>query len=149
LIISRPQRKSLFAFILVLLGGYALTIVNAIVLIRDPAPQWINYLIVVVLAPLSAIITYKTVFQYKVIRMGSGRIEVRYAVFMKDRSYALADVESWSEAVVKTGKSSAYRELVIRFTDQRKITMAWREYTEYEKMIQYLSQKKPNAKTKG
>jgi hypothetical protein len=80
------------------------------------------------------------------IRMGNGQIEVRYPQFGIHKMYLLKNITYWKESVIKTGKTSAFRELEIKFTDNRKITMGHREYVEYEKMVSYLLQKVPRLK---
>jgi hypothetical protein len=60
--------------------------------------------------------------------------------------YPLSDVQFWFENQVKTGKKSVYRELVVKFTDGKKISLSPKESTEYERTLQYLKQKLPKKR---
>ena len=73
--------------------------------------------------------------------MGERKIEVEYPQFKLTRKYALEEILYWKESIVKTGKTSTYKELEIRFKDQKMIRLGYKEYTEYEKMLKYLQQK--------
>ena len=119
---------------------------NVYVVIIDPMPQWFNYLILVILAPVVTYATYKVLFRYKSVRMGDHQIEVRYPQFRLQRTYKLEEVDYWEEAEVKTGKTSSYKELEVKFHDRRIIRMGHREYTDYDKMLKYLSQKLPKVR---
>ena len=82
--------------------------------------------------------------------MGDGQIVVRYPLFRIQRNYVLDDVLYWKESIVKTGKTTNYKELELEFKDGRRIQMGYREYTEYDKMVKYLGQKVPVLKkTRG
>jgi len=146
LIVSRPQTGNLISFIFFFIIAYAVLFINVVILLYDSRPQLLNYLVVIVLTPIAFFITYKVVFRYKMIRMGNGQIEVRYPQFGIHKMYLLKNITYWKESVIKTGKTSAFRELEIKFTDNRKITMGHREYVEYEKMVSYLLQKVPRLK---
>ena len=146
MIVSRPQTGNLISFIFFFIIAYAVLFINVVILLYDSRPQLLNYLVVIVLTPIAFFITYKVVFRYKMIRMGNGQIEVRYPQFGIHKMYLLKNITYWKESVIKTGKTSAFRELEIKFTDNRKITMGHREYVEYEKMVSYLLQKVPRLK---
>ena len=60
--------------------------------------------------------------------------------------YTLDQIDLWVENKVKTGKNSEYKELQVRFTDGKKISLGHKEYTEYAHMVQYLLQKAPRKK---
>jgi hypothetical protein len=147
LITSRPQTTSLLSFILFLAIAYTVIFLNVLAILSDPRPQWLNYVIVTALTPMALFITYKVVFRYKIISMGNDEIKLRYPLFRLNRSYKLKEVAHWKESFVKTGKRATYKELEILFSDKRKITMAFKEYTEYEKMVAYLERKIPKLKS--
>ena len=109
-------------------------------------PQWFNYLIIVILTPIVIFVSYRVIFRYKTVRMGDRQVDVRYPQFRILRKYSLAEVTYWKESIVKTGKATDYKELEVKFKDGRKIKMAYREYTEYEKMLGYLGQKIPGLR---
>jgi hypothetical protein len=146
MITSRPQTTNLLSFVFFLLIAGALVVINLLSLLRDPEPPWFNYLVVAGLVPVILFIIYKIFFRYKVVTMGNGQIIVSWPQFRTSRKYTLKEVVSWSETIVKTGKNSSYKELEIKFRDGRAITMAYREYTDYEKLSGYLAQKLPKIK---
>ncbi len=143
---ARPQTTTLVSFGLFLIIAYVVVGFNTFVVIRDPRPQWFNYLIVAVLLPIAFFVTYKVFFRYKVVRFGDGLIEVNYPQLRVNRKYPLSDVVFWMESSVKTGNTSSYKELEIAFKDGRRIQMGHREFTEYTKILNYLSQKLPGSR---
>ena len=143
---ARPKPGTLISFGLFLVISYALLGLSIYVLTRDPQPAGYHYLIVLLLTPIATYITYKVLFRYKVVSMGNHQIEVRYPQFRSYRSYALEEVESWMESVVRTGRTSTYKELEIKFKDGWKIQMGHREFTEYDTMLRYLTQRLPKSK---
>ena len=143
---ASPQTSTLTSFIGFLTIAYILLAVNIYVVIMDPMPQWFNYLILVTLAPIATFVTYKVLSRYKIVHMGDQQIEVRYPQFRLHRKYKLAEIDYWEEVEVKTGQTSSYKELEVKFHDGRIIRMGHREYTDYNKMLNYLSQKLPKAR---
>ena len=109
-------------------------------------PQWFNYAIIIILTPAALFVSYGVLFRYKTVTMGDRQIEVRYPQFRLNRKYSLEEVTYWKESVVKTNKTSNYKELEVKFKDGRTIRMGHREYTEYEKMLGYLGQKIPGLR---
>src|ERR1700712_2268746 len=128
MIVSKPQLTSLLSFVLFLFIASILIAINLLSILTDPHPPWFNYLIVFGLTPVAIFILYKVFFRYKIIRMGNGQIIVDHPQLRSHKAYDLKNVVSWTEAVVKTGKTSTYKELEVRFSNGKKITMAFREY---------------------
>ena len=141
MIVSRPQTSSFISLVLFLLIAGTLIAINVLSILNDPQPPWFNYLVILVLTPVAAFILYKVFFRYKIIRMGNGEIAIAHPQFGNKRSYRLNEIASWKETIIKTGKSSMFKELEIRFSDGRSITMGHREYTGYELMTGYLVKK--------
>ncbi len=79
--------------------------------------------------------------------MGNNQVEVSYPVMRKHRVYSLQQIVAWKENVVKTGKSSVFRQLEIFFQDQQRVSFGDKEHTEYNRVVQYLNQKVPKKKT--
>jgi len=93
------------------------------------------------LIPITAFVGYKIIFEYKVIRYGNNQIDIRYPVLRKTKIYSLNEIEYWGEATVKTGKNSTFRELEIKFADNKKIRLGLKEYSGYTDVIRYLEKK--------
>ena len=112
---ARPKPGTLISFGLFLVISYALLGLSMYVLTHDPQPAGYHYLIVLLLTPIASYITYKVLFRYKVVGMGNRQIEVRYPQFRSYRTYSLDEVEFWMESMVRTGKTSTYKELEVKF----------------------------------
>jgi hypothetical protein len=65
----------------------------------------------------------------------------------KHKVYSLQEIVAWRENVVKTGKSSVFKQLEIFLTDEQRISFGDKEHTEYSRVVQYLDQKVPKKKT--
>ena len=119
---------------------------NVYIIIKAPHPPWYTYAISIGLGSIAAFVIFKMFIQYKVIRMGNNEIAIHYPVLRKLTRYPLARIDYWRENQVKTGKKSVYKELEVVFEDGKKISTGQKEYTEYQKMIQYLLQKAPRKR---
>jgi hypothetical protein len=114
---------------------------NVYSIISTPTPAWYNYAVAIVLVPIGGVVLYRIFLRYKIIRVGNNQVEILFPVMRKAQKYPLQEIESWKESIVKTGKNSVYKELEIRFTDKHKVSIGLNEYTEYNRVIQYLNQK--------
>ena len=110
-------------------------------------PAWYTYLIIGLLVLIAVLVIYKIFIRYKIIRMGNNQVEIHYPVLGRKHQYSVNDVVAWKENVVKTGKTSVYKELEIRFHDRRKLNFGHKEQTEYDRIVSYLSQKAAKKKT--
>jgi hypothetical protein len=145
LIVSKPRTSTLLSFSLFLLITLVVLIMNAYSIISKQA-AWYNYVIAAALIPIGLIVLYRIFIRYKVIRMGNNQVILSFPVLRRRYQYPLQEIVSWKESVVKTGKSSVYKELEVRFADARKLSIGLNEYSEYNRMVQYLNQKAPKKK---
>ncbi len=120
---------------------------NVFALVKTPSPAWYNYLMVALLAPIGLFVLYKIFVRYKIIRLGNNRLELSYPMLKKHSIYPLQEIVAWKENVVKTGKSSVFRQLEIFLPDRQRISFGDKEHTEYSRVVQYLNQKVPKKKT--
>jgi hypothetical protein len=119
---------------------------NSIVISRNQLVAWYNYAVVIVLSTIGLFVLYKIFVRYKILKFGNNQIEINYPVLRQSKVYSLDQIDQWIENKVKTGKNSEYKELNIRFTDGKKISVGHKEHTEYTRMAQYLQQKVPKKK---
>ncbi len=141
MIVSKPPVSTLTSFTLFLLVTVVVIGMNVFAIVQTPSPAWYNYLIIGVLLPLGGYVLYKIFIRYQIVRFGNNRVEVYLPVLRQSGKYNLDQIQFWFENQVKTGKNSVYKELVIKFADNRKVTLSPKESTEYEKVVQYLKQK--------
>jgi len=145
LIVSKPRTGTLLSFSLFLLITLVVFIMNAYSIISKQA-AWYNYVIAAALIPIGLIVLYRIFIRYKVIRMGNNQVILSFPVLRRSYQYPLQEIVSWKESIVKTGKSSVYKELEVRFADTRKLSIGLNEYSEYNRIVQYLNQKAPKKK---
>jgi hypothetical protein len=145
LIVSRPPTTTIVSFTIFLIITLVVLVMNLISLTNQAF--WYTYLIIVLLVPIAGLVIYKIFLRYKIIRMGNNQVEIQFPALRKKYHYSVNDVISWTENVVKTGKNSVYKELEIRFADKRKLSFGHKEQTEYDRIINYLTQKASRKKT--
>jgi hypothetical protein len=146
MIIAKPKFTTLFSFaVFLLLSGFVLYL-NIRVMLDEPQIVWYRVLIIALLSPICLYLIYRIFFQYKKISIGNNKFRIDYPLRGVHRIYEIKQIESWKEDVVKTGKSSQYRELVIKFNSGQTLTMGMQEYTEYKKIIGYLHEKAARKK---
>jgi hypothetical protein len=148
MIVARPKTATVSSFILFAAITLFILALNVRILVTYPTPPWYTYLIVAVLVPMLGLVIHRIFLRYKVIRLGNNQIEVWYPVLRRRYRQPLSTLVAWQELRVKTGKASTYRELEIWLDTRQKITLAYQEYTEFDRMVKYLGQKCPN-KRKG
>jgi len=107
---------------------------------------WYNLAIAGILLPLGLFVLYRIFIRYKIIRAGDNRVEVVYPVLRKTHAYTIKQIASWRESIVKTGKSSVFKELEIVFDKHFRLTIGQKEHTEYDKLVHYLQRKVPSKK---
>ncbi len=146
MVVSRPQTNTLVSFAFFLLITVVVLTMNIISALRGTS-AWYNYLIIALLVPIGLFVAYKIFIRYKVIRAGNNQIEINYPVLRRSEKYPLQSVLAWRENIVKTGKSSVYKQLEILFEDKKRISLGHKEHTEYPKLVQYLQHKIPRKKT--
>ena len=146
MIISKPQTSTIISFVIFLLLTLAVLSMNVLVVVKDPKPAWFNYLIIALLTPIALFVLYKIFIRYKIIRLGNNQVELNYPVLRNTTKYSLGQIEYWTEHLVKTGKNSLYKEVEIKFMDGVKLTLGHKEHTEYNRIVQYLTQKTPKRK---
>ncbi len=101
---------------------------------------WYQYALTVVPGPLALGLLFKTTLGYKRVEMGKNRINIRFPVRFKVNSFQLKDVEQWTEQRVKTA-GSTFKELVVRFSNGKKLTLSLQEHTNYVEAVKYLKKK--------
>jgi hypothetical protein len=143
-IVSKPRSSTLVSFSFFLFLTLAVLGMNVFAVLKSAA--WYNYLIILLLIPLTLFVTFRIFIRYKVIRMGNQKIEIKYPVLGQLKQYPLDQVRLWKESIVRTGKNSVFKELEIRFSDSRKVTIGDKEHTDYDRMVRYLNQKAPKKK---
>jgi hypothetical protein len=147
LIVSKPQTNTIVSFSFFLLITMVVLVMNVYAVVKVPSPAWYNYLMVVLLVPIGLFVFYKIFVRYKIIRLGNNKLELSYPFMRKHKVYSLQEIVAWKENVVKTGKSSVFRQLEIFLADKQRISFGDKEHTDYGRVIQYLDQKVPKKKT--
>jgi len=141
LTVSKPIQSTLLSFALFLVISYTLVAMCLVQVLEDQQPPWYVYLVLGVLTPLSIFLTYRVFINYKVIVLANDLITVRYPVLSKVKNYPLDSVIHWQEVIVKTGKTSTFKEIEILFDDHFKLSLGLKEYSNYPKVYNYLMKK--------
>jgi len=146
MIVSRPPTSTIISFTIFLVITLVVLIMNFMALMRGAF--WYTYVIIALLVPIAILVIIKIFLRYQIIRMGNNQIELHFPVLGKKHHYSLKDITSWTENVVKTGRNSVYKELEIRFEDNKKLSFGHKEQTGYDRMVSYLTQKVNKKKSR-
>ena len=141
MIIAKPNPQTLFSFAVFAVASAALIFWNSAIYFYSSQPKWYNLGIIFLLAPILGYVLYRLLFQLKRIELGNNLIIVNFLLSRKKRTYAIAEIKSWTEHQVKVGKNVTYKELEIVFASSKKITIGKKEYTEYDRTVVYLKKK--------
>ncbi|HMP98496.1 MAG TPA: hypothetical protein PKC24_01865 [Cyclobacteriaceae bacterium] len=140
MIVAKPRFNTLFSFGLFLAISAFVLIINIRILLTEPEFSLLRISIVILLLPICLYLLYRIFLQYKRISVGKKKIKIEYPIRGKAQTYDLKQIESWKEESVKTGKNNYYKELIVKFSDGEVLKMGLQEYTEYKKIISYLSE---------
>lgn len=145
MIVSKPKGNTLFALGVFLLICFALLGYTLYKFINYETHFWYQYVIFVVVTPLSLAVIVKTISSYKIIRLGKGKLSVSYPFLFKKRVMQMQDLISCSEEVIKT-QGADFKQLTIKFEKER-VKVSNQENSEYSKIYGYIKKKHPKKFT--
>ncbi len=140
MIVSKPKIGTLFSLgtfivLCLLLAGWALLTMQG-----KSNYTWYQYGAVIFFAPLGLGLLLRTIFSYKIVRIGKGEITVSFPTRFNSKAYKLNNIIHWGEQDIKTA-GGKYMEMQILFDDKKKLYLSMQEHTNYSKVIQYLKKK--------
>ena len=105
-------------------------------------PEWYHYAMAVVGTPVGAGLLFRQLVSYKTITIGKKKITVKFLLRTKSTSYGLNQIDQWKEEVVKTG-TGTYKEIDIHWEKRSILKVSKQEYSNYDKMANYLKKNYP------
>jgi hypothetical protein len=146
MILVKPKIGTLFSIGLFILACLAGGIYGLMEIRQDVHAAWYNYALAIVLLPIGIGLLIKILWGYQYVSFGKQRIKVQYPVRMHSSQYPLNTITDWYEDSVKTA-SGTYREIIIRFSNGKKIRISMQEHMRYLEALKYM-QKKCRTKLK-
>src|SRR5690606_31980051 len=141
MIISKPRGNTLFALSMFLLICFGLLGYTAYNFLNNEQRFWYQYTIILIITPIALVVLWKTILSYKIIRLGKGKMSVKYPFFFKEKVFYMKDLESWKEEIIKT-QGTAFRELKMNFKNGA-VALSSQENGEYNKIHSYVRTKHP------
>lgn len=140
MIVAKPKISTLFSlgiFILfcMIASGYAIGHI-----LSGKTILWYHYTLAIIFFPIGMGLLLRMLLGYRVIRVGKEKFEVHFPSRFKKRIYKLKDISAWKETAVKT-VSGTFKEVEVRFADNKKITVSIQEHTDYKPLLKYLQKK--------
>ena len=137
MIISKPKfgtilSLSVFIVVSLVIASYGLK------LLLNGQPVWWAYTLTFLFYPIALGLIIKIIWGYKIISLGSQKIEVKFPFRMKKKKYHLKQLLSWEESMVKTG-SVPFKELNLRFDDGNNMKLSYHENSHYDEIFNYLN----------
>lgn len=145
MIVVKPKVNTLFSLGIFILICLAVAIYNFYLISISETPKWYHYLLVIVPAPIGLGLLFRMLFSYKIVKVGKLKIEILFPVRASKKSYTLRQIKYWKEESVKTA-NGVFKELEVRFTDNKNLKISLQEYQAYNEMIQYLNKKSGKLK---
>jgi hypothetical protein len=109
-------------------------------LINDVHAAWYKYVLAILFLPLGTAILIRTLWSYKRISIGKGKIHVHYPVRMRHTEFSVKEIISWKEESIKTA-SGTYRELQIKHSTHKTLDISMQEHSRYKETLKYLKSK--------
>lgn len=146
MIISKPKfgtilSLSVFIAVSLVIASYGLK------LLLNGKPVWWAYTLAIFFYPIAIGLMIKITWGYKIISLGSQKIEVRFPFRMKKKKYHLKQLLTWEESIVKTG-SVPFKELTLRFDDGNNLKLSYHENNNYDEIFNYLNRNAAKSQKK-
>lgn len=143
MIVLRPKASTLFSLSLFTSFCLVAGAVGITHYLLNDSLAWYDYIFIGLLLPLGIILLLRLIFNYYSVRIGKERITVIHPTRFTERNYSLTDIDYWTEKQIKT-PSGLYKEVEIRFSDQRKVSLSLQEHKGYPEALSYLKKKCKN-----
>ncbi len=146
MIISKPKfgtilSLSVFIAVSLVIASYGLK------LLLNGQPVWWAYTLAILFYPIAISLIIKITWGYKIISVGSQKIEVKFPFRMQKKKYYLRQVLTWEETMVKTG-SVPFKELNLRFDDGNNMKLSYHENSNYDEIFNYLNRNAAKGRKK-
>ena len=139
MIISRPKPNALFALSVFIVFALSLAYAGIKGPIDSGIWHWYNYIAVWFFGPLAMILSFRIMYNFKVIYIGKGHFIFWFPFRFFRKKYKLEELISWSVDSVKTGKT-VFKQLEMKFSN-KSFKISNQENTSYDNIYKYLSQK--------
>jgi hypothetical protein len=91
------------------------------------------------LSGVAFLITLRLAFGYRTIIASNNKLTVKQKFLFRNRKYELKNLADWEEIVIKT-LNGEYKQLKLRFSNGN-LSISKQEYSDYEKLKSYVTQK--------
>ncbi|MDN5205067.1 hypothetical protein QQ008_27000 [Fulvivirgaceae bacterium BMA10] len=135
MLVSRPNKNTLFALSFFLLLNYALLAYLLTTYGFTGFAVWYVDLFTILLIIIGAIVTMKVISGNKVILIDKEKIQVKYPMKFSKKRFRLKQLELWEETIIKTS-NSVFKELHLRF-ENGSVKLSKQENSNYEKVLSY------------
>ena len=146
MIISKPKSGTLLSLSIFIVGSLAIATYGLNELLSGQLVWW-AYTLAFLFYPIALSLIIKITWGYKIISIGSQKIEVKFPFRMKKKKYHLKQLLSWEESMVKTG-SVPFKELNLRFDDGNNIKLSYHENSNYDEIFNYLNRNAAKGRKK-
>lgn len=140
MITSKPKKATLFSVTIFLLLAYGLLFYTIFRFFSDAEKALYQYVLIIILAPIALGVTFKILFDYKVLQVAKEKIWVKYPFRFKKQNFNLIKLEYYEETLIKTG-NGVFMQLKIHFDEGSSVKLSRQENTEYDKITAYLRKK--------
>lgn len=147
MIISKPKSGTLLSLSIFIMGSLAIATYGLNKLLSGQLVWW-AYTLAFLFYPIALGLMIKITWGYKIISLGSQKLEVRFPFRMKKKKYHLKQLVTWEETMVKTG-SMPFKELTLRFDDGLKIKLSYHENSNYDEIFDYLTRNVAKSQRKA
>jgi len=146
MIISKPKFGTILSLSVFIAVSLAIATYGLNELLSGQLVWW-AYTLAFLFYPIALGLIIKITWGYKIISIGSQKIEVKFPFRMKKKKYHLKQLLSWEESMVKTG-SVPFKELNLRFDDGNNIKLSYHENSNYDEIFNYLNRNAAKGRKK-
>lgn len=147
MIVSRPQRKTIFSlglFTLVIFVG--LVISTRAMLSGGEVPTW-RYVVTGLLLLTASFLLHKLIFNYKVLKISHDKFHIYYPFRFYRSVQDVKELGAWQQTVVNTNKTE-FKELKLVFVNKGYVKITNQENSDYDKVYKYVKRKAPKKEVK-
>lgn len=147
MIVSRPQRKTIFSLgLFTLVIFVALVISTRAMLSGGEVPTW-RYVVTGLLLLTASFLLHKLIFNYKVLKISHDKFHIYYPFRFYRSVQDVKELGAWQQTVVNTNKTE-FKELKLVFVNKGYVKITNQENSDYDKVYKYVKRKAPKKEVK-
>lgn len=137
---AKPKPNTLVSIGIFLVIAYGVAIYTFIGMLDASDIGMMSYLLFYTSGPIAVVVTLKTAWGYKTVKISKERFNVKYPFRFKEVKFSGKELERWKVSSIKT-LGGVYDEMELITKTGVKISLSRQEHSDYDKAYNYMIKK--------